>query len=338
MRRVSRKRTKAATISAMNSTDARPDTSHTWPERGASILNGMFGDYLQRRGNDLAITMSFHHHGRPLALHEASLRAAHPSLSPKLCILVHGYCCNESVWTFPVSADQGEGSYGTRLQRDGAYTPFYIRYNTGLPIAESGRHLAKLLQALVAAYPLPIEEIVLIGHSMGGLVIREACDPAQAETKTCLTHVKRIIYIGTPHEGADLERFAHVTTGALQAIPSHVTRLVGDILNLRSRGVKDLRRGKPLSGSGSLPWLASARHYLLVGTLTKDPEHPVGRLFGDALVRVPRADMETAGEMSNDMAGEVSSPQITVFPGVHHLRLAHDATVYRRIRKICTGE
>ena len=143
-----------------------------------------------------------------------------------------------------------------------------------------------------------------------------------------------MIYIGTPHDGADLERFAHMTTGTLQAIPSQVTRLLGDILDLRSRGVKDLRQGKPVAANRPLPWLASASHYLLAGTLAKDPDHPVGRLFGDALVRVPRTDMETAGET----ASEVSSPQITVFPGVHHLRLAHDAAVYRRIRKVCSGD
>jgi hypothetical protein len=71
--------------------------------------------------------------------------------------------------------------------------------------------------------------------------------------------------------------------------------------------------------------------------LTKDPEHPVGRLFGDALVRVPRGENETECEVAGEKAGEVSSPRITIFPGVHHLRLAHDATVYRRIRKICAG-
>ena len=149
----------------MKPAGTRPDTSQTWPERGASILNGMFGDYLQRRGNDLAITMSFQHRGRPLALHAASLRAAHPALSPKLCVLVHGYCCNESIWAFTASADEEKGSYGTRLQRDGAYTPFYLRYNTGLPIAESGRHLAKMLQALAAAYPQQVA--VTIGFDEG---------------------------------------------------------------------------------------------------------------------------------------------------------------------------
>ncbi len=308
----------------MKATATRNDTAATWSERGVSILNGMVGDYLQRRGNELAIAMSFRHDGRPLELSRSSLRATYPRLSPKLCILVHGFCCNESVWAFPATTFMPTpDTYGTRLQRDLDYTPFAVCYNTGLPIAESGKRLACLLRDLVAAYPMRIEEITLIGHSMGGLVIRSACDSALPETRTWLDQVKRAIYIGTPHDGADLERFAHLTTGTLRAVPSLVTRLVGDILNLRSRGTKDLRRGQPLTDGGPLPWLASARHNLLMGTLTKDPGHPVGRLFGDALVRVPAA---TAGL------------DTVIFPGVHHLALAHDADVYDCIRQICAGE
>jgi pimeloyl-ACP methyl ester carboxylesterase len=286
----------------------------------------MFGDYLQRRGNDLAISMSFRHRGLPLPLDAASLHAACSPLSGKLCVLVHGFCCNESVWSFSAATETENDSYGSRLRRDAGFTPFFVRYNTGLPLAESGGHLATLLSELVAAYPLPVTEIALIGHSMGGLVIRSASDPARPEAKTWLGQVRHAIYIGTPHEGADLERFAHLTTGALRAIPNHVTRLVGDILDLRSRGVKDLRDGQPLTDLGALPRLASAHHHLLVGTLTKDPKHPLGRLFGDALVRVPASD------------GQPASPDIVVFPGVHHLGLAHDAVVYRRIRQICNGE
>ena len=327
MHRISRDRAKKSYDRTMNATEPSSDTSQTWPERGVSILNGMFGDYLQQRGNDLAIAMSFRHRGLPLALDAASLRAACSPLSGRLCVLVHGFCCNESVWNFPATAARTQhDSYGFRLRRDAGFTPFFVRYNTGLPIAESAGHLAALLSDLVAAYPLPVTEIALIGHSMGGLVIRGACDPARPEAKNWLGHVRHAIYIGTPHEGADLERFAHLTTGALHAIPNHVTRLVGDILNLRSRGVKDLRDGRPLTDLGTLPWLASARHHLLVGTLTKDPKHPVGRLFGDALVRVPASD------------GRPTSRDIVVFPGVHHLGLAHDASVYRRIRQICAGQ
>jgi triacylglycerol lipase len=317
----------------MKASATRTDTAATWPERGVSILNGMVGDYLQRRGNDLAIAMSFRHSGSPLQMNATSLRAAHATLSPRICVLAHGFCCNESVWNFP--APSGADCYGTRLQRDAGYTPFHVRYNTGLPIAESGGHLAQLLHDLVAAYPGPIEEITLLGHSMGGLVMRSACDPSRPESGNWLARVKRAIYIATPHDGADLERFAHMTTGTLQAMPSLVTRLIGDILNLRSRGTKDLRHGQPLAADqplaarGPLPWLASARHHLLVGTLTRDPQHPVGRIFGDALVRVPTA---AAGP-----AGDASSPAVVVFAGVHHLALAHDDDVYQCIRQICAA-
>jgi triacylglycerol lipase len=310
----------------MNSDPTHANPAQSWPERGVSILNGMMGDYLQRRGNDLAIAMSFRHDGQPLALNTTSLRAAYSTLSPKLCVLVHGLCCNESVWNFAGSAGD---TYGARLQRDAGFAPFYVCYNTGLPIADSGTHLAQLLHDLVAAYPVPVEEIALIGHSMGGLVMRSACDPARPEATNWQALVKRAIYIGTPHDGADLERFAHMTTGKLQSMPSLVTRLIGDILDLRSRGTKDLRHGQPPSDMGTVPWLASAQHHFLMGTLTRDPEHPVGRILGDALVRVPATSVGPAGDPA--------SPAIVVFPGVHHLALAHDESVYQRIRQICVA-
>jgi triacylglycerol lipase len=306
----------------MSTEEARTNPAQTWPERGVSILNGMLGDYLQRRGNELAIAMSFRHRGEVLALGAAALRAATSPLSHKLCVFVHGFCCNESVWNFPAEGERG--SYGTRLQRDEGLTPFFVRYNTGLPVAESGMHLARLLQNLTTAYPLAIDEITLIGHSMGGLVIRRACDPGHPNAGW-LKRVKRVFYIGTPHDGAALERFAQFTTRTLQSLPSEITRLVGDILNLRSRGVKDLAAGATVDGE-SPPWLASARHYLLMGTLTRDPDHPVARLFGDSLVRAPRG---------TGAAAAPDAPEIVILPGVHHVALAHDPSVYRRIRQIC---
>jgi len=321
---------KQATIPAVEARCQRKAPARTWPDRGISILNGMVGDYLDRRGNDLAIGMSFRHEGRPLAPDAASLAAAHPDATRRLCVLVHGYCCNEGIWEFPGSGQRADtASYGSHLQRDAGFTPFFVRYNTGLPIAESGAHLAALLRNLVAAYPKPIDEIVLIGHSMGGLVLRSACDPARPDATEWIGHVRRMIYLGTPHDGADLARFAQLTTRTLQAIPNRVTRLVGDILNLRSRGVKDLTHGHASAEGRPLPWLASAQHHVLAGTVTKDPGHPVGRVFGDALVRVPPAEGIARG-------GSVS-PEIVVFPGIHHLALAHDALVYRCIRNICAS-
>lgn len=334
----------------MTHSPQQPASKHSphWVARGVSILNGMFGDYLHHRQNELAIKMACYQHNHPLALTSASLQHAHPTPTRKVCVLVHGLACNESIWTFsdtgPTAAPV---SYGTLLQAELGYTPFYLRYNTGLPIAKNGKALAHLLNDLLACYPADVEEIILLGHSMGGLVIRSACHHGTLHHQAWVSHVKRIFYLGTPHDGADLERFAHSATGVLRAIPHPLTQLVGDILNLRSQGVKDLRFGHPLAEDGdtapkspaeaqqrAVPWLASAQHYVLVGTLTADPRHPVSQLLGDALVRMPRKPGRSAAADDSNLP---SSANIKLFPGVHHLGLAHDPMVYQQIKQWCSS-
>ena len=83
------------------------------------------------------------------------------------------------------------------------------------------------------------------------------------------------------------------------------------------------------------PWLAHARHYLLMGTLTTDPDHALTLLLGDALVRLPRA----YGQASPAAGGSPApNPHIKVFPKVDHISLAHDAKVYEQIKRWCGNE
>lgn len=49
-----------------------------------------------------------------------------------------------------------------------------IRNNTGLPAAVNGARLVSLLDEIHAGWPVRIRSIALVGHSMGGLVIRSA--------------------------------------------------------------------------------------------------------------------------------------------------------------------
>ena len=324
------------------------DRTPGWTSAGVSILNGMFGDYLHRRNNGLAIDMAFIQHGHSLALDAASLRGALSTPTGKICILIHGLCCSETSWTFgAVRRGSEDISYGSLLQAELGYTPFYLRYNTGLPIADNGKSLAALLEELALAYPVPIEEIMLIGHSMGGLVIRSACEVGAANENGWTKKVRRVFYLGTPHEGADLEKLVHVAAATLRAVPNPITKLIGDVLNLRSRGVKDLRHGLPPPTVGTnqatmpspsrarrraIPWLAHAQHYLVAGTLTEDPQHVVSLLLGDALVKPPRA----GGRTKSNQRGELlSSENIKIFPKVHHMGLAHDPAVYRQIKQWC---
>ena len=291
-----------------------------WGVTAASILNGCFGDYLSNRDNGLAIEMAFYQNSRPLDLGRDALRICCPAPTNKLCILVHGLCCHEGVWNFPGNPAR---SYGSALQHDLGYTPFALRYNTGLPIPGNGRVLDTVLERLLAAYPVPVEELILIGHSMGGLVLRAACHSGATRNAAWAGRVSRVFYLGTPHEGAGLERMAHLVTKVLHAVPHPLTALIGNIANQRSRGIKDLRHGTLLDDvdvTGGVPWLSSARHYLIAGTVTDDPEHPAAKLFGDGLVQPPQA-------------GE----HVRLFPGVGHMRLAHDEAVYEQISQWCAS-
>ena len=326
----------------MNAAKKPADRVTQWAASGISMLNGAFGDYLVRRNNGLAIDMAFMRRGRALALEQGVLRAIYPSSDGRLCIFLHGLCCSEASWQFPDAGNEAEGTYGAMLQEELGITPMFVRYNTGLPIAENGRRLSGMLDALLVAFPVGIREIVLIGHSMGGLVARSACAVARSAASdgaggAWLARLSKVFYLGTPHEGADLEKFAHVTNIVLEAVPNRVTRLIGDILGLRSEGIKDLRTGlgavDAATRTGAHDETESIRHYLLAGTLADDPEHPVSRLLGDGLVRVPA--MEGSGDGASSGMERV---QIAVFPGVHHMALARDLGVYRQIKDWMTDK
>ena len=291
-----------------------------WSATATSILNGCIGDFLTHRDNGLAIDMAFHRRGKPLTLTADSLRAEWGMPTRRLCVLLHGLCCHEGVWNYP---DDPARSYGNALRDDLGYTPLFLRYNTGLPIPYNGKLLDRLLEELLLAYPEPVDEIVLIGHSMGGLVLRGACHFGAEQGAAWVGKVSRVFYIGTPHEGSALEQVGHLVNSILHAVPNPITHLLGDVANQRSQGIKDLRHGTVLNGVAGIaavPWLASAQHYLIAGTVTDDPEHLAARLFGDGLVQPPQA-----------------GDNVRLFPGLGHMDLAHDEAVYGQIRTWCAS-
>ena len=301
---------------AANKPAAAPGLGATF----ASIVNGCFGDYLSQRDNGLAIDMAFYQHNRPLPLTSEALREAFPAPTGKLCVLLHGLCCHEGSWDYP---DNPARSYGSALQADLGFTPLFLRYNTGLPIPYNGKALDTLLEQLLAAYPLPVEELVLLGHSMGGLVLRGACHFGAERGAAWVGKVSRVFYIGTPHEGAALEQVGHLVNSILHAVPNPITHLIGNVANQRSQGIKDLRHGTVLEGAAgvaAVPWLAGAQHYMIAGTVTDDPEHLAAKLFGDGLVQPPQA-------------GE----NVCLFPGIDHMQLAHDDAVYEQIKTWCAS-
>ncbi|UQA57793.1 esterase/lipase family protein [Polyangium aurulentum] len=308
-------------------------------ERVIGVLNGAVGDYLQRTGNGLATPMQLVLGGKPVELSRGALAAAYPKATGRVAVLVHGLMCVESVWNMP-----GGETYGSLLARDLGYTPVYLRYNSGLHISENGEGLDALLGRLVNAYPVPVEELLLIGHSMGGLVLRSATHAASEEARSWLSLVRRAFYIGTPHLGAPLERFGNLVSWTLQKVGNPYTTLIADIMNLRSSGVKDLRfaslRREDWDGADAdallmnrrhpVPLLPQIRHHLIAGTVSADPR--LSLLFGDALVAVASA---TGRAKPKHRCSPFPQEHVRIMAGMDHMRIARAPEVYAQIRAWC---
>ncbi len=286
-------------------------------------VNGVVGDHLHQRGNALGLGMT--------------LRHAEPT-TPKVAVWVHGLATTEWSWCLDAARFLGDpaSNFGTLLQRDLGFTPVFVRYNTGRPITDNGRELAAQLQGLVDSWPGGVDELVLIGHSMGGLVSRSAAHLARAEGRGWLDVVTRIVCLGSPHQGAPLERLGVRVADALGAIDLPGTRIPAAILRARSAGIQDLGEGRvtpdiELDNGDMLqiPAPPGVAWAFIAGSLTTDPEHPVSRMFGDLLVQVPSAE------------GPINARfpvQTARFGGVRHHELQVHPDVYAQVRKFCAGE
>ena len=249
------------------------------PEREAVVaaLNGVLGDHLASTSNPLATTMAFRRGGRPLVLERAALGEAIADAGPRLLVLVHGLCMNDLQW-------QRDGhDHGAALARDHGYTPVYLHYNTGQHIATNGQAFAALLQGLVEAWPVPLQRLVIVGHSMGGLVARSAVQQANEAGLGWPAKVSDLVFLGTPHHGAPLERAGHWIDLVLGATPYSAP--LARLTRVRSAGINDLRQPFPVPFA--LP--AGIRCSTVAATLGPRPGHIKGRLLGDGLVPVASA-------------------------------------------------
>jgi len=211
-----------------------------------SALNGAWGDLLARTGNPLALDMSVRVDGSDVPVDSDRLADAFPGATGDVAVFVHGLCESDASWRLSGERHYGDAgsSHGSRLQAETGLTPVYVRYNSGLHISDNGAQLDELLTSLVEQWPVPVTRLTLVGHSMGGLVIRSACCAAQQASARWSPYVKRVVYLGSPHLGAPLEVGAAHAARALQKLPE--TRPIARALASRSVGIKDLRFGDVL--------------------------------------------------------------------------------------------
>jgi pimeloyl-ACP methyl ester carboxylesterase len=314
----------------------------TSPRREALLaaLNGVLGDHLVASNNPLATPMRLRKDGRPLTLVRQALKKEFPRPGTRLVVLVHGLCMNDLQW-------RREGQdHGAALARDLGYTPLYLHYNSGLHISTNGRAFAALLEQLVRAWPVPVRELVLVGHSMGGLVSRSACHYARRAGHAWPRRLKKLVFLGTPHHGAPLERAGSWLDLLVEISP--YTAPFARLGKVRSNGVKDLRYGNVVDtdwqGAGSthghdprtrVPLPAGAQCFAIAATNQRHAGRPHARLPGDGWVPVKSA----LGQHENAaLSLPIPASRQSICYGLGHLDLLSSRAVYDRIRSWLSDE
>ena len=249
-----------------------------------SAANGVYGDYLSQTGNPLAIDMSLHHRDRQVDLNDStSVLEQHGDAAPvsKLLVLVHGSCMNDQQW------NRDGHDHGAAIADDLGYLPLYLRYNSGLHIVSNGRSFAELLEALIGNWKQPVEELAVMGHSMGGLVARSACHYAHAAGHAWPKYLRKLVFLGTPHHGAPLEQGGHGLDVLMELSPYSMplTRLS----RARSAGITDLRHGTISTDEHSVPLPSGVKCYAAAAVLSAKRGPLSDRLVGDGLVPLDSA-------------------------------------------------
>jgi pimeloyl-ACP methyl ester carboxylesterase len=234
--------------------------------------------------------------GQPLQLDATSLQSAIADAGGKVLVLLHGLCMNDRLWS------RKGHEHGAALAQELGFTPVYLHYNTGLHISENGRAFDALMQELVDAWPCPIDELVLLGHSMGGLLSRmQAIDSGndisnaffscpvsevpwitasyRAQLGRALVFkrepfVDRVIFIAVPHRGSDIADWAIVRLAVrLISLPLDATEFVAKAL------LEDQSKLNPM-----------LLKYNLLGFRSVDmlsPEHPFVKAIEKRPIEVP---------------------------------------------------
>jgi len=305
-----------------------------------AVLNGVVGDYLEEKENPLQITMQFRYRGAAVPLDRESLEKTYPVLNGKILVLVHGSCMNDRQWT------RNGHDHGEALAKELHLTPLYLYYNSGLHVSTNGQQFSALLEQLVLQWPVPVTELVLVAHSMGGLVTRSALHDGQQQQKTWPTYLQKMVFLGTPHHGAPLERAGNYLDVILEAIP--YAKPFARLGEIRSAGVTDLRYGnltdedwqgydrfkRSPDRRQTIPLPEQIDCYSIAAVAGKETDPASLRAPGDGLV-----DVKSALGQHKDPAKELHFKAENTWIAYErsHLDLLDDPAVYARIKAWLAG-
>ncbi len=306
------------------------DVMDATPRREAFVaaLNGVCGDHLTSTGNPLAISMALRTGGR-------ALNVPPPGATGRIVVLVHGLAMNDLQW------ERNGHDHGQALARDAGFTPIYLHYNSGLHVSHNGRAFSVLLDDLVARWPVPVQQLVIVGHSMGGLVARSACHVG--ERRPWRRTLTALVCLGTPHHGAPLEQAGRLAEALLG-----ISRYAAPLARLgqaRSAGITDLRFGNVQDADWQqhverhaqtqddrvpTPLPRDVRCCLVAATKTSNPAGVHAATVGDGLVPLASALGEHA---DTRLSLHVPHARRLVVTSANHWDLLDDARVYAKLRR-----
>jgi pimeloyl-ACP methyl ester carboxylesterase len=293
-----------------------------------SALNGVLGDHLLQQNSSLAIPMYLRKHGE--ALSKIQLKEVINQSNGKLLILVHGLCMNDLQW-----CREGH-DHGVELTRESGMTALYLHYNTGRHISDNGYQFAHVMESLVKLSNKPLE-INILAHSMGGLVSRSAYQIAENSEHTWHEMLNKLVFLGTPHHGAPLEKAGNWIDLILGA--HSYTIPFAKLVKVRSAGITDLRYGNvqeadrytddrfEFSGDKRQPLpLPDSVHCFAIATSAKEAPHSA---LGDGLVSI-----NSALGTHNDPTFNLQIPEDRKWIGtnINHMQLLSDFKVYQVLK------
>jgi hypothetical protein len=196
-------------------------------ESAVAALNGLVGDHLHRTDNPLAIGTRLHARG---------------PLQTRALVLVHDFGLGELHWR------QGGHDHGEALAAALHATPVYAQYNSGRHVHAVARELAAELESLLGRWAVPLQGVALLGHGLGGLVLRSALLQASRAGTAWPAHVRQLVFLGTPHHGAEVGGATRqlASLAGAQSLLAPLARLA----RRRSSGLCDFLEGALLERDG----------------------------------------------------------------------------------------
>jgi pimeloyl-ACP methyl ester carboxylesterase len=302
------------------------------------VANAVWGDELARRRNGLRIELGLRDsEGQPIGRNPVDLQRAYPNPRRRLLVLIHGLGETERCWRSQTEEAEDGDSIGELLAGD-SFTPLTVRYNTGKHIFENGASLAGLLEQVVSDWPREVEEVALVGSSMGGLVARSSVLAGRSARQQWSEVVKHVVTVGSPHLGSPLEKVANLISWGLRKTPE--SRPLSGFLNDRSVGIKDLRYGAirredwgesdldAVLGDtvGDTGALEGVQEHFIAGVITSEPGHPMGALLGDLVVRV-------GSGIGRGRRRRIEAKDVRVIGRRRHFDLMSDPQVHEQVRE-----